>query len=1178
MLKLMRTIRARLPRRRKRFWRYVSPQRHGIGVLILALLVAMIYGYWHLTNDRRIRRQAKWYLRRLTGVYVTVAGADFSLFGNIELRGVNVFVPGAGSPYPLLHAESVIIRHRPWSLLLTRRVHPTEITFVEPAITIEHYAVDDTYNFQKLLSRGGVGHSKTTAWRLTELPRIRVRGCRLLAVEVMGKLRVPGRTTQWDMSMLPQPPANYVISIEQVHGRKQEPIRALFDLNVPSGRFRLISGSASIPSLVVALPQKYEKWRERFDIKGVLRLKAATKTPKADRPIEFELVDISLKLPIEQGGLKLEQVSGILAFDEKGLTLRNVTGQVVQAGRAKFELSGRYGGYEETSPLDINVKVHRMLLPRELTGRSRLANFVDMLHRWYKPEGPLDLTATLRRAKGGELQVQALAEPQGMSISYRHFPYRVDDLRGRITVKSGVAELKGLTCRRGSGRASIRGFVVLGAKGRHFDVMIEGQDIQCDKALLAAIPRSYQRAWRMVNPTGTVGADVHVHRKPSDESRNVKVGITLDGRASMTYSGFPYRVDEVFGRVNIAGHHVEIKHVRGRRGPMRCTVQGEISGINTKKPDVDVTVVTRNLPIDQTLISALKKPNRSRLADIHATGRVQAAIRVRQSKKQELRYDIRAEVSDVTLKPKVFPYLITGGLGLLEIAPGQVVIKEFRGRHGQATIALTEEGYVHLAGQTPAVALEIQTGPLSLDSDLYTALPAPLQNIWRHLTLAGKAQAAVSIRYNTPEHKGGLDYNLVLDAKDVQATYRDFPYTLKALSGKVIASPGKVILRNIVSKDQKQPAAFGGQITYDKNTIIARLSIRANGLPIDAKVLAAMPKAIAPLIRSLRVGGTCDVELPAVAFVRRLGPSSSPATAAAGGKVTSWNAKGKVTFHNALVAIGTGRNTFNGSLSGSAGFDQKGSFLAADATADSIFIGKRRISDLEAKILKAPAGAVMHIKDISARCHGGALAGFAKVTLTDPPQYGVRLSVEGVNLEELFETAEAKHKGALQVKGLLDGTIQLTGTLGKIDTRRASGVMRISKARIYKLPVILGLLHVIYLGLPGDSAFTEGNMKYHLRGNQLVFEEIFLSGPALSIVGSGTMDMKTSKLKLTFLTGPPGVLPRITGLESLLKDISREIMEIHVTGTLDKPKMTAVSLPSLKDAIEKLLRPGERKR
>ena len=52
-------MRSHLPRRRRRFWRYVSPSRRGAGVVILAMLISLAYGYWYMTNDRRVAKQAQ---------------------------------------------------------------------------------------------------------------------------------------------------------------------------------------------------------------------------------------------------------------------------------------------------------------------------------------------------------------------------------------------------------------------------------------------------------------------------------------------------------------------------------------------------------------------------------------------------------------------------------------------------------------------------------------------------------------------------------------------------------------------------------------------------------------------------------------------------------------------------------------------------------------------------------------------------------------------------------------------------------------------------------------------------------------------------------------------------------------------------------------------------------------
>ena len=115
------------------------------------------------------------------------------------------------------------------------------------------------------------------------------------------------------------------------------------------------------------------------------------------------------------------------------------------------------------------------------------------------------------------------------------------------------------------------------------------------------------------------------------------------------------------------------------------------------------------------------------------------------------------------------------------------------------------------------------------------------------------------------------------------------------------------------------------------------------------------------------------------------------------------------------------------------------------------------------------------------------------------------------------------------MRGQLRGNIQMTATAGRPETRQATGVLKITKARIDKLPVVLGFVHVIYLWLPGQGTFAEGDVTYRLQGEKLIFEEISLRGPAMSLLGSGWVNMKDESLHLTFLTGPPGYLPRIAG-------------------------------------------------
>jgi hypothetical protein len=152
---------------------------------------------------------------------------------------------------------------------------------------------------------------------------------------------------------------------------------------------------------------------------------------------------------------------------------------------------------------------------------------------------------------------------------------------------------------------------------------------------------------------------------------------------------------------------------------------------------------------------------------------------------------------------------------------------------------------------------------------------------------------------------------------------------------------------------------------------------------------------------------------------------------------------------------------------------------------------------------------------------------------------------------------------------------------GDPKSHRAAGTVVITKGKLYKMPIMLGLMHVLYLSLPGDAAFTDGHLKYFVQGDKMVIEEIFLTGSALSIVGSGQISLSNEKLDLTFLTGPPGRMPRIAVIRNaskMLNAILKELLVIRITGTMSKPIRKALPLRSLDAILKELLSPGRAKK
>ncbi len=140
---------------------------------------------------------------------------------------------------------------------------------------------------------------------------------------------------------------------------------------------------------------------------------------------------------------------------------------------------------------------------------------------------------------------------------------------------------------------------------------------------------------------------------------------------------------------------------------------------------------------------------------------------------------------------------------------------------------------------------------------------------------------------------------------------------------------------------------------------------------------------------------------------------------------------------------------------------------------------------------------------------------------------------------------------------------------------QATGDIYIHDAKLYRLPIMLGFLHLIHLSLPGEAAFKTGHLAYSLKGGQLDLRRMYLTGDSLSVAGLGEIDLDTQQLDLTFITGPPARAPKLTGLaEELLKVFTRVFMEVKVTGTVSRPRMTPVPMSSAQKILRAVLTPG----
>ena len=1187
------TMRDSLARRRGRLWRYVSPRRRRLWIAVLVLLLGATVAYAYLTSDGQIRALIESELTRRLGTAVTVDHASFSLFGPVQIDGVTVASTEAGRP-PILTVKTAMIDHDPVTLL-TGSFTPTRAIFVEPmARKVVDLVAGAT---SKPAPPGDRGERRIPM--IDPFPII-IRGGRVRLIYTEGPRVVETRELAMDATLTPRADHAYGIHVRGA---------------VNGGPVITVSATVSLAGAALeelALPVELVKGLAPADVRNGLadwRLGGAVKivrrTGEAVGPgvYDIDLAGLTAGVPPSLIPLNVRNLAGHVIVDTVGerVTLEGVSCTLGELGpAARLAVSGNYDGFEPDSPCTMQVVATACRLPPRV-GKGDIEEAVAFARRNYGLTGAFDVKVGYSRAAGkaGELRGR-LELREGASARYAFFPYRLERMSGTIEFTDEQITRIDLKGRRGQAVVAVTGCVPDMTRDTLYDIRVTAEEIPLDDGLKHALDVSVgEFLWPSLKPRGTAkSAAVHVVRDKHTDSVNPRVHVAMDfdGRVGITHEAFPYGLDAIRGRVVVDDESVRIVTARGVHGKATCTVDGVVTKIDTRHPELDLTIQADRMVLDEDLLAAIGPDGAEAIRSLHAVGPVPSArVRITQGADRVVNYHVAADLAGLRIKPDVFPYELTDVAGTLDVTQDHVLLKGLTGRHGKARASV--EGKIVMTGKVAAVERIVFTArDVTLEAALRAALPAEVREVWDDLSLAGTADIPRGVLRHTDTTKGGaLDYDITVEPTAASVTYTDFPRPITGIRGRLRATPGQMTIDGVRAIDGKTILDLSGRIITGKRSG-AELALSARAVPVDKHLIAAMAKVSPAGVKHIKPGGTISVKLDTLclgALCDKSPPAAATGPAAKAAAPSPWSARGTVAFADMGMDVGLGSKTLSGRFVGSGA--GRGDELEMDArlSLDEVLVDGRRITGVEGHLLKRRQGTVLEIRDFEARAHGGRLAGKASIGLDDPVTYAISLQVRGIKLAEMVPAnggkgaaeGTAPPAGAAgkkqEVKGLLSGRIEMLAVAGDPSKLRGAGEIHITEANISKLPVLLELLHLVQLQLPGGTSFTDADVAYRLAGRMLIFQEINLRSSVISFVGSGTLDLDTNKIRLVFVGNRLGKLPRLKDLfgdigKQVFTGVAKQFVEIRTTGTLDDPKTQTIALPTLADflrAARGLLKP-----
>lgn len=213
----------------------------------------------------------------------------------------------------------------------------------------------------------------------------------------------------------------------------------------------------------------------------------------------------------------------------------------------------------------------------------------------------------------------------GCSIKFEKFPYPIRDIRGTIERHTDGSwslhdDIEGYN---DAGKITCKGSLSNTPSGRLLSLTLTGTDIPLEKELRDAMPPNMQRVWDDTKPRGIIHLDEIKIDWLADEK---KLNLTVVGRprgdtVSIEPKAFPYRMENIEGRMIYRDGHVTMERFKARHGQIEMSASGycqfpKNGGMHFHLDDVNVD----RLRLDRELVVALPSRLRKGLMELNPAG------------------------------------------------------------------------------------------------------------------------------------------------------------------------------------------------------------------------------------------------------------------------------------------------------------------------------------------------------------------------------------------------------------------------------------------------------------------------------------------------------------------------------------------------------------------------------
>ncbi len=931
----------------------------------------------------------------------------------------------------------------------------------------------------------------------------------------------------------------------------------------------LVKGEPKISSVLIRRPTLHSTRRPD----GTWSLSRLLPLPKfSDRPLPATVEGATLEffdpLRTPASTFTLRDINleakPMPAPGEPGVWLMEVRGYSAGDHFQRVEFAGQFGpqfkGFDiggVLMGLDVSPDMTESL-PGELA--SRLGPLAPL-------RGQARIGFRLHDNPGGPAPYlfQIAGELTGGRFDDARLPYPLTDLKAEFRVDNGGIAIDEVMGRAGQATFRLSGRVQGFGVGAPLHLQAHTEHLLIGRQWETVLPEKLLDGYRKFLPAGEIDADLTLDYDGLIWQPDLNVALR---NVSVTYHRFPYRLDRVAGTVRLRNNHMSLG-MAGFAAGQRIDVTGEFDNPGENFTG-DLQVRGANIPFDENLFAAMPEKPRAVLQSLNPAGTFDFVLHTQRTDgTKPPSPNLIVKLNRGAVRYEKFPYPISDIHGVLIMTDNRWTFRDLEGVNGPGRIHC--EGFFNPSPPPETTGGELQlhftATNVPLQDELRDALPPQSRHVWNNT----KPQGAINLRtadlrYNAGTKKAEINFRAEPVDETTSIQPGCFPYRLERLRGAIVYREGHIDLENMHAVHDRTPFETSGFVDFDHegNWHMRLDRLTADRLHVDRDFLAAMQGKLKKAVVDLNPAGPINAA-GTLDFYGSAKPDAPIHSA--------WNMT--LDVHQGSVGGTLQIENVNGGVRLVGDYDGQHVRCQGALAIDSLTFKDFQFTQVQGPLYfdekQMLFGATAQQQQpnqppphITAKVYGGALQSDCTVTLADKSRFSLQALLTDGDLKRFAHEAVS---GKQKIDGKVLASINVSGDTSGVHSLNGRGQIRLTDADIYQLPFMASMLKLLSVKPPDSTAFTNSSIEYRIEGDHVYLDKVAFNGDVISLEGSGEMDFDSS-IRATFHTLVGRSDWQLPVLKTVMGAASRQLMQIHVTGTLANPKMTRDVLPAVSQAIQ----------